>query len=262
MEWLQVIVLALIQGVTEFLPVSSSAHLILVPELLQWPDQGLAFDVAVHVGTLIAVIHYFRNELAGLAHAALKPSAAQREMRLTGFVLVATLPALCVGALFHHEIVTYLRHPLVIAAATIVFGLALLLANRVRADAGDEYSLDLSKALIIGAAQVLAFIPGTSRSGITILAGVMAGMDQKSASRFSFLLAIPVILGAGAYKTWLLANSELPVLWMPMAAGLVISMVCAWLCIHWFLKLIEKIGFTPFVIYRVLLGAVLLFIFV
>lgn len=265
MEWLQIMILSLVQGVTEFLPVSSSAHLILVPSLFDWPDQGLAFDIAVHVGTLIAVIGYFRVELQQMFMACIRGRFSGEgycDARLSGLVVIATLPAITVGLVSHDFIENNLRDPLVIAVATIGFGLLLLMANRERAVAYDEYGLSLILAIIIGLAQTLAFIPGTSRSGITITAAVMLGMKKESAARFSFLLSIPLILGSGLYKGVSLIQSEQAVAWGSLLLGMVLSAISAFFCIHWFLRFIQKFSFTPFVIYRLLLGAVLLWIFV
>jgi len=265
MEWLQIIILSLVQGITEFLPISSSAHLILTPYLFGWPDQGLAFDVAVHVGTLIAVVTYFRVELRQMITACViggPDGCHHRDARLSGLVIVATLPAIVVGLVFHDLIATDLRNPLIIATTTIGFGLLLLMANRERSPARDEYDVTLVLAAAIGLAQVLAFIPGTSRSGITMTAAVLLGMSRESAARFSFLLSIPLILGGGAYKTLQLAQSDHAVAWAPLLIGTVLSAISAFACIYWFLQFIQKFSFTPFVIYRLLLGAVLLLIFV
>ena len=261
MEWLQIIILSLVQGITEFLPISSSAHLILTPRVFGWTDQGLAFDVAVHVGTLIAVITYFRAELYQMLVACVIGASGDchhRDARLTGHVVIATVPAVIVGGVFHDFIASSLRTPIIIAVTTIGFGLLLLLANRERSNAQDEYSISLKLALGIGLAQVLAFIPGTSRSGITMTAAVLLGMHRDSAARFSFLLSIPLILGGGLYKTLLLYQGDQPVLWGSLLLGIILSAISAFACIHWFLQFIQKFSFTPFVIYRLLLGAVLL----
>ena len=180
MEWLHIIVLSLVQGITEFLPISSSAHLILTPYMFGWPDQGLAFDVAVHVGTLTAVMVYFRAELGRMLRACL-PNASgdanQRDARLAAQVALATIPAMVIGAVFHDFIAHELRQPYIIIATTIGFGLLLLAANRERAHAGDEFSISMLVAMLIGLAQTLAFLPGTSRSGITMTAAVLLGMS-------------------------------------------------------------------------------------
>ena len=269
MDWLQLIVLSLVQGITEFLPISSSAHLILTPRLLGWADQGLAFDVAVHVGTLTAVIFYFRVELAHMLGASTRmvtsgeqAADASRDARLMAMVLLATIPSMIIGAVFHNQVDTVFRNPLIIAAATIVFGLALLLANRERSAATTEYAVGWKIAVVIGLAQTLAFIPGTSRSGITMLAAVLLGLRRNASARFSFLLSIPVIFGAGLFKIILLFRSDTAVDWVVLGLGALLSAISALLCIQLFLRFIERIGFTPFVIYRLLLGAVLLAIFV
>lgn len=257
-------VLALVQGLTEFLPISSSAHLILVPVLTDWPDQGLAFDVAVHAGTLTAVVLYFRRELArmfvewfGSFRGNLTPDA-----RLAWGVLIGTVPVGLAGLLFKDVIETQLRSPMVIAAATIVFGLLLWYADSTAKRRKDEYGLLLCDVLVIGLAQALALIPGTSRSGITITAGLMLGLKREAAARFSFLLSIPVIFLAGALETveYLGAASIQDV--QPLLIGASISAVSAYACIHYFLKLLERIGMLPFVAYRLVLGVVLVFLFI
>ena len=273
MDLFQVIILSLLQGITEFLPVSSSAHLILTPRLLGWADQGLVFDVAVHVGTLTAVMFYFRADLLRMVSAGATMFFGNRaqmngngeinpDVRLAAMVLLATLPAMLIGAVFHDQISTAFRDPLLIAAATVVFGLALLAANRERSAAVNEFAIGWKIALLIGLAQTLAFIPGTSRSGITMLAAVLLGLRRDAAARFSFLLSIPVILGAGFFKTVLLVQTGIAIDWLALGLGVFLSASSALLCIHLFLGFIERIGFTPFVIYRLILGAVLLAIFV
>lgn len=261
MEWFQVIVLALLQGITEFLPVSSSAHLILIPYLFSWADQGIAFDVAVHAGTLLAVVVYFRGQLIGMVRALLSSEGGEGDRRLTLNIIIATLPVIIVGGTLHDEIVHYLRSPSVIAVATVVFGLALLLANYPRDKAVNEYQVSLRVVILIGLAQVLALIPGTSRSGITMTAAIVAGMSQAAAARFSFLMAIPVIAGSAVYEmVGLLQQEAVP--YSELMVGVGIAAVSAYVCIHYFLKLVERIGFTPFVVYRLLLGVVLFVVFV
>lgn len=265
MEWLHIIVLSLVQGITEFLPISSSAHLILVPHVSGWPDQGLGFDVAVHVGTLIAVTTYFRRELASMLIACIstdRQGEQHQDALLVAKIAIASVPALLVGGIFHDYIATELRSPLVIIATTIGFGLLLLAANHEKNNANSEYLVTWLVAVLIGVAQVLAFIPGTSRSGITMTAAVMLGMTKSGAARFSFLLSIPVIFAGGVYKTYLLAQSGQDVEWVSLLLGVAFSAVSALICIHWFLGFIQKFSFTPFVVYRLLLGAVLLAIFI
>ncbi len=264
METLQIIILAIIQGLTEFLPISSSAHLILVPVVLQWPDQGLAFDVAVHVGSLLAVMLYFRHEVVNMA-AAWYGSVVQQQhnvdSRLAWWVILGSIPAVIGGLLFKDIVETDLRSPLVIAWATIGFGLLLAVADRVKRRVRDEYSLSWKDVVIIGCFQALALIPGTSRSGITMTAGLFLGLQRDAAARFSFLLSIPVIIASGVFKTRDLVESQVPVEWGLLMLAVGLSALSAWLCIHLFLQLINRIGMMPFVIYRLLLGGLLLYLF-
>ena len=259
---IQIVVLALIQGVTEFLPVSSSAHLILPAALTDWPDQGLAFDAAVHLGTLVAVIVYFRRDLGGFATSGLalaRHRAWDDNLDLGVKVLVATIPVVVAGVTFKAEIETRLRSTTVIAIATIVFGVALWLADRRR---GTE-SADLptyAQAVLIGLAQALALVPGTSRSGITIAAALALGLGRRGAARFSFMLAIPAIIGACVY-TIVDADDRAGLPWTDLGLGFVIAALSAFACISAFLRFIERTGMTPYVIYRILLGIVLLTFF-
>jgi undecaprenyl-diphosphatase len=264
MDSIQAVMLALLQGLTEFLPISSSAHLVLMPQLVGWEDQGLAFDVAVHVGTLIAVVTYFRHELVKMLVDWLqsitggKPTA---EARLAWLVLLATLPVAITGLLLHDFIEAYLRSPLVITVTTVVFGLLLWWSDWHGRQRRDEASLRISDVLIIGLAQVLALVPGTSRSGITMTAGLALGLTRTAAARFSFLLSVPVILMAGGYETLKLAQEPGPVAWDLLLLGTAVAAISAWLCIHFFLQLIERIGMLPFVVYRLVLGALLFWIY-
>ena len=260
MEIIQIIVLALVQGLTEFLPISSSAHLILVPYLTDWPDQGLAFDVAVHVGTLTAVVAYFRKEINKMffAWVASLTGKHSEDSKLAWAVLIGTIPVGLAGLIFKDVISEHLRTPLVIAATTIIFGLLLWYADWSAKRQRDEYSMSWKDIIVIGCAQAIALIPGTSRSGITITAGLMLGLTAPAAARFSFLLSIPVIILAGGVETldYLKVASINDM--SDLITGAVISAVSAYMCIHFFLKLLERIGMTPFVIYRLLLGVILL----
>jgi len=265
MDWLQVWVLALVQGLTEFLPISSAAHLILVPVLTAWEDQGLAFDVATHVGTLGAIMAYFRRELYAITHAwlrQLRGHGNSPEAMLAWAVILGTIPAALAGLMFAGVIASTLRTPLVIATTTIGFALLLWIADWRGRGSRDEYSLGWRDILIVGGAQALALIPGTSRSGITMTAALLLGFSRRAAARYSFLLAIPIIALAGAYQTLQLVQSPPEhIAWTQIVVGATVAGVAAWLCVHWFLQLIEKIGMLPFIIYRLVLGAVLLWLF-
>ena len=264
MDTLQTVLLALLQGLTEFLPISSSAHLILLPRLLGWGDQGLAFDVAVHVGTLLAVVLYFRHDVQRL-FAAWLHSCLERRMsadaRLAWLVLLGTVPVAVAGLVLHDVIETYLRLPLVIALATIGFGILLGLADWRGRQSRNEIALTVPDVIWIGLAQALALVPGTSRSGITMTAALALGLTRSAAARFSFLLSIPVILMAGGYESLKLVQQLEPVAWGSILMGTAIAAASAYLCIHFFMRLIERVGMLPFVIYRLLLGAFLLVLF-
>ncbi len=253
--------LALLQGLTEFLPVSSSAHLILPAQLLGWQDQGLAFDVAVHVGTLLAVVAYFRRDLMLLVYAWFRSLSRRRSYqhsRLAWALVIGTLPAVIAGLLLNDLVENYLRSTLVIAGATLVFGALLWWADIKRTEVRRSRHLNLKDVLIIGCAQAVALIPGTSRSGITITAGLMLGLTRQAAARFSFFLSIPLILAAGCYKGLELYKLGGDAHWGDVSLGALLAFVSAYACIHWFLKVVNRVGMTPFVIYRFILGVVLL----
>lgn len=256
---MHVIVLALIQGFTEFLPISSSAHLILPSQLLGWPDQGLAFDVSVHLGTLFAVVLYYRTDLRLLGLGLTTRNAEYAPFRRLGWlVLIATLPAAAVGFCFKAFIEDYSRSALVIAITTLVFGLLLWYADRKASQTRHVRELRLTDALLIGVAQAIALIPGTSRSGITMTAGLLLGLDRKSAAHFSFYLSIPIISLAAAYNMMKLSLSDTVVDWPSIALGTGVSFFAALTCIYVFMNVIERMGLWPFVVYRLLLGVGLL----
>ena len=264
MTLLQIVVLALVQGFTEFLPISSSGHLILVPVLSQWPDQGLVFDVAVHVGTLTAVMLYFRRDINEMFFAWIK-SLTRREhnahSKLAWAVILGSIPVGLGGLLLHDLADTVFRSPLVIAWATIGFGVLLGVSDWLGKKVEELDKMSWLHIAIIGCSQVLALIPGTSRSGITMTAGLALGLTRQAAARFSFLLSIPAILMAGGYKSVkLLALPSVD--WNSILWGVALSAISAYVCIHFFLKLLDKIGMMPFVIYRLILGVFLLYVFI
>jgi undecaprenyl-diphosphatase len=263
MDWIQTVVLALIQGLTEFLPISSSAHLILPSQLLGWEDQGLAFDVGVHVGTLAAVVFYFRKDIWGmlLAFFAWFKGERSAEGKIAWFVIFATIPALIFGFLMNDIIDEYGRSILVIAGTTLIFGALLWVADAKRTEVQPLENMTFKQAMLIGVAQAIAIIPGTSRSGITMTAALMLGMTRQAAARFSFLLSVPIILAAGSYKGLELAQTGTAAQWEMILAGVVISALSALACIHFFLKWLNQIGMLPFVIYRFILGIVLLAVY-
>ena len=270
MDWLQTVVLALVQGLTEFLPVSSSAHLILVPILTGWEDQGLAFDVALHFGSLSAVLIYFRREILSLSSnwlrslpgiSATMDSKQDAEARLAWAVILGTIPVGLLGFIFEEQIATVLRSPLYLATGLILFGLVLAWADYKHKGIRDEYTLGWKEVLFIGCAQAVSLFPGTSRSGITMTAGLMLGLNRQSAARFSFLLSIPVIFVACFLETAQLLETGESVAWVPILTGTLLSGLSAYLCIHYFLAFIQRVGMLPFVIYRIVLGVFLLWLF-
>lgn len=264
MDIIQVVFLAIIQGLTEFLPISSSAHLILPSQILGWQDQGLAFDVAVHVGTLFAVMIYFRQEVGRLLVGWGQSLGGKQsdDGRLAWLVIVATIPAGLTGLLLGDLIESHLRTTMVIAVTTIVFGILLYFADQRASHSRVLGDIRLIDALIIGGAQCLALIPGTSRSGITMTAALFLGLDREASAKYSFLLSIPLILAAGGLKALELLEQDLHADWSMIGLGSLLSFLSAYACIHLFMKFLEKVGFTPFVIYRLLLGGVLFLFFI
>lgn len=264
MDFLQVFILAIVQGLTEFLPVSSSAHLLLVPVLSNWEDQGLAFDVALHIGSLTAVIIYFRKEIGRMWLAwidSLRYRRLNEDGKLAWAVILGTIPVGLAGLLLNDVISHTLRSPLVVAFGLIAFGVLLGIADWRHRGSKSEYHMSRSDVFWIAIAQALALIPGTSRSGITITAALLLGLNREAAARFSFLLSIPVIALAGGYETLGLIRQDVAVDWLAMIVGTVVSGVSAYLCIHYFLVFIRKVGMQPFVVYRILLGLLLLWFF-
>ncbi len=263
MDIIQAITLALLQGLTEFLPISSSAHLILVPVLLGWEDQGLAFDVAVHVGTLSAVVAFYRKDLFQIIKAwllSITGKGITDDSKLAWYVVLGTIPVGLVGISLPDNVTLALRSPIVIAISTLVFAILLWFAQKKGKEQRD--TIILIDAIVVGLFQAIALIPGTSRSGITITAGLLTGLKREQAARFSFLLSIPVIALAGMLKTLELYQSEIQVSWDLMLIGAGISAVVAYISIAWFLKLLDKIGMMPFVYYRFALGLFLFWMFV
>ena len=265
MSTIDVFILALIQGLTEFLPISSSAHLILPSAVFGWQDQGQALDVALHVGTLLAVVLYFRKEVGSMAVAwfgtvGIGPEKNNHSFdgKLAWWILLASIPLGLVGLLGKDFIEENLRSAAVIAITTLVFGVLLGFADIKAKENVSVEKLGFKGAMIIGLAQAIALIPGTSRSGITMTLGLMLGLSKENAARFSFLLSIPAIIMTGGYLTYKLVTSAEPVDWNTLGLGSVLAFFSAYACIHYFLILVGKLGMMPFVIYRLILGAGLL----
>ncbi|MDO8403132.1 MAG: undecaprenyl-diphosphate phosphatase [Pseudomonas sp.] len=264
MPILHAIVLGLVQGLSEFLPISSSGHLLLVPWLFDWHDFDSkpiekAFDVALHMGTVVAVIGYFWKDLVvyvskGTRLVVKREKPVDAEGRLAWLLVLTALPAAAVGAVAEGAIDERLGTPGLIAASLIVFGLALAWADR-RVGTRKLAEFGSGDAVKIGAAQVLALNPGTSRSGITMTAARYLGFDRDSAARASFLMAIPVTVGAVAFKMLKLAKDGIPPgLGTPMIVGVITSALAGWVAVWGTLRLVRTHTFTPFVVYRIALG--------
>ena len=256
----EAIVLGIVQGLAEFLPISSSGHLILVPWLLGWENHGLTFDLALHLGTSAALLGYFWRDWLALARAVLAGlrSATARqshEWRLAWMIVVGCLPAAFVGVLFEDKIEELLRDPLQVAVLLIVFGLVMLAADRIGRRSRGLQSITWLDVLVIGCAQVLALAPGVSRSGITMTAGLFRGLDRPAAARFSFLLSAPITVAAALYKLRGFAQtppagSEL----VAFAAGVVTAAIVGALAIGFLLRYLQRRPVDLFVWYRIFVG--------
>jgi len=252
---LRAAVLGAIQGVTEFLPISSSAHLYALPEMLGWKYEGLAFDVALHWGTLLALLAAFGRDWLDLASGAWKSGPEGGTARSTLLrLVVASVPAAVAGLLLQKEAETRLRALPLQATMLVVFGLLLWLADRARPGGRRDEVPDWRTSLLVGVAQAVALVPGVSRSGITMTAGRAAGMDRVSAARFSFLLATPITLGAGLLELRHLPH-DLPV--ATLAAGVVTSAAVGLLAIRGLLRWLGRAGFGAFCAYRVALAGLI-----
>jgi undecaprenyl-diphosphatase len=256
---LQALVLGVVQGLTEFLPISSSGHLILVPALFGWPDPGLAFDAAVHLGTAVALLCYFAPELRRLARGF--RSGHPPDTRLVTAVIAGTVPGVLTGLLLERVIVSHLRSPQVVAASTLGWGLVLWWADRqaVAARPTDLRDVSVGQGFLIGCAQAIALIPGTSRSGITLSAGLFSGLDRPTAARFGFLLGLPITAGAGLFETTRLIRHGLA---GAEATGLILAVVASFaagLAAVWFLiRYLQRRTLLVFVVYRLVVGLALL----
>jgi len=262
MTELQVIILAIVQGLTEFLPISSSGHLVLVPVFFGWADQGLAFDVAVHFGSLIAVMLFFRKDILALLRGSVQvlgANVATTEARMALGIALGTIPAALAGLMFVDWIEANLRSPAVIVFTLSGYAVLMILADRLGRRNRDISGIRIKDAVLIGVAQALALVPGTSRSGVTITAAMALGFERQDAARFSFLLAVPVILLASVYSFIGLLRTEATVAWGQLAIGVVVSAIVAYASIEFFMRFVSRIGLLPFAIYRMILAAVILY---
>ncbi|NVN89183.1 MAG: undecaprenyl-diphosphatase UppP [Desulfuromonadales bacterium] len=260
MNLLHAVVLGVLQGFTEVLPISSSAHLILVPWLCNWPESGLTFDVALHLGTFIALAVYFRRDIIemavstidALAHRSLNTAAH----RLPFLIIASAVPAAVVGKLFEHQVEELFRSkPLLIGVFLILFGLVLGVADLIGRKRRLLDEVTPPNALTIGLFQCLALIPGVSRSGITITAGLMLGFTRESAARFSFLMSLPIVAGAALLKMLHLLKQGIPAgEGLPMLIGIVASAITGYISVAFLLRYVQKRSIAPFVWYRFVAG--------
>ena len=265
MTWLQVIVLAIVQGLTEFLPISSSGHLVLVPSAAGWADQGLAFDVAVHFGSLLAVCVYFRDDILALLRGSsqlLKLQSQTPESRMALAIGIGTIPAAIAGLALAGWIEANLRSPAVIVVTLSGYAIVMVLADRFGRRERSVASISLFDAVVIGCAQALALVPGTSRSGVTISAARILGFDRLDAARFSFLLSAPVILLATVYEMGGLIVGDEAVAWLQLSIAALVSAVVAYVSIDFFMRFVSRIGLLPFALYRLALAAIILYVLV
>lgn len=267
MPLFQAFILSLVQGITEFLPISSSGHLVITRDILHWPDAGAAFDAFAGLGTLTAVCIYFRTDIALiLKHWFLQFTPAKKHdtlgyARLGNYILIATFPTLIVGYLIKDKVDVWFHSPMLIASTTLVYGILLGAADYYGSKILPLAASTKRTALIYGLAQVLSLVPGTSRSGITITAGLAMGFTRQAAARFSFLMSIPISAAAGGYGLLKIIKNHETFNWQILGLSYAVSLISALLCIAIFLKFLSRIGMWPHVIYRLILGIVLLYLF-
>ncbi|WP_373088835.1 undecaprenyl-diphosphate phosphatase [Sneathiella sp.] len=263
MPFFHILVLAVVQGITEFLPISSSGHLLIIPTLTGWADQGLVLDISVHVGTLVAVVLYFRKDIMEILMAFLAPreTTAADGRKLGYHIIIASIPVVIAGAGVYYLISSDMRSILLVAATTIIFGLFLGWADMKFPVQKDIHAMTAMDALVIGLFQVLALLPGTSRSGITMSAARIRGLSRTEGAHFSMLLSIPIIFGAGLLAAISLISAGNLEVGIEAVTGAVVSCLVAVLAISLLMRWIGKIGFMPFVIYRLLLGVLLIGIY-
>jgi len=263
MGMMQLVVLAVVQGLTEFLPVSSSGHLVLMPSVFGWTDQGLAFDIAVHFGSLIAVCVFFRHDIVALLRglrAILTGDVKADDARMVWNLGIATIPAAVAGLLFASWIAANLRDPMIVVATLSGYGILMAVVDRLAPSERNISDINIRDSILIGCAQALALIPGTSRSGITITTGRFLGIARQDAARFSFLLSVPVILLATMYEAVILITGDVQVAWDNLALAALISAIVAYISIEFFMRVVSAIGLLPFAIYRIVLAGTIIYV--
>lgn len=258
MGWLEAVVLGVVQGLTEFLPVSSSAHILIVSQLFGWQDPGAAFTAVTQIGTECAVLLYFRHDLLRIirtwARSLIRPELRRNhDARMGWYIIIGTIPVVLLGVIFADQIETVARNLWLVALTLILFGLVLGYADRVGRKRKTLASLNSGQGIMFGIGQAFALIPGVSRSGATISMGLFLGFTREAAARYSFLLAIPAVLGSGIYEARKI-GTDTSVAWGPTILATVIAFLIGFAVIAWLLRWVSTRSFTPFVIYRVCLG--------
>jgi len=263
--WFEAVVLGLVQGLTEFIPISSSAHLRVVGEAFGWDDPGAAFTAIIQIGTEAAVLLYFRKDIVRIIVAWLGSLAGRRtgdpDARMGWLIIVGSIPIVVLGLLFQDDIETTLRDLRIVAAALILFSLILFWADRVGAKKRELDRLTVGHGIAFGFAQAMALIPGVSRSGGTITMGLFLGYSRAAAARYSFLLAVPAVLGSGFFQAYEAMTGDVEgegVAWGPTILATVIAFGVGLTVIAWLLRYLDRGSFTPFVVYRVVVGALIL----
>jgi undecaprenyl-diphosphatase len=259
LDFLKAVVLGLIQGLTEFLPISSSAHLRIFPEWFGWGDPGAAFTAVIQIGTELAVLIYFRHDIWRIGSTWLrslfKPEyRGHLDARMGWYVIIGSLPIVILGVLLKDIIERDLRNLWITATALIVLGIVLGVADRFSSRKRDLREVGLRDALLLGLAQAAALVPGVSRSGATISMGLFLGMGREAATRFAFLLAIPAVVGAGVFELKEIPNGHNDYGWGPTLVATVVSFVVGYAAIAWLLRYVSTRSYMPFVIYRIALG--------
>lgn len=261
-SWFEALVLGVVQGLTEFLPISSSAHILIVSQLLGWSDPGAAFTAVTQIGTEAAVIIYFRRDIVRIIrawwHSLRHPSARSSiDAKMGWYVIVGTIPIVVLGLTFSTQIETAARNLYLVAIVLIVFGVILGVADRLGRKTHSLDQLTFRDGILFGFGQAMALIPGVSRSGATITAGLTLGYTREAAARYSFLLAIPAVLGSGFYEATRIGSGS-NVEWGPTLLATAVALVIGYSVIAWLLRWISTHSYTPFVVYRVALGVLVL----
>ncbi len=253
----QIIILSIVQAITEFIPVSSSAHLIFIPKLLGFEPKGLSFDIASHIGTLLAVIIYFRHDLRKMLHIRFNKTALKQSLLLK--IAIATIPVGLFGILGHSIIDQYLRNTHTIILTTFIFAILLFIADLYNKRVVTINNISWKAAMYIGLMQAISLIPGTSRSGITLTTGLFMRLNREAAAKFSFLLSIPVIMLAGLLQSYKIYTHHIHIDISSLIIAFLTSAFFGYYCISIFIRVLNKYGLLPFIIYRFFIGAVLIF---